>query len=247
MKKNFWKSALITMSLALCVAPGAEAYIDIFRAEDLNLSNNETPLTSWANSAAKASEFQSALQNNFLTIGLENFSSTSKINPQLTFTNNYSGTISGGTTRSVTSPSDGRYPISASRYLDAQTSFTITFDKAISALGFYATDIGDFTGELYIDLYQSTTSADPIQPIELLVRDTPSTISGGSVFYFGFLDTINSYQKITFRNTATNWDVFAFDDLTVAATPVPLPPTALMLGSGLLGLIGLLKLRKRAS
>ncbi len=244
MKKHFWKTAIITMGLALCVAPGAGAgaYTATFFGEDLSL--NGSPVTLWSNAAGQATAFQSALQSKFLTRGTEDFTGTSGVNPLLTFTNGNTGTILGeAATRSVTTPStDGRYAISSPRYLDATKSFTITFANAISALGFYATDVGDFQGGFYLDLY---TNADDTTAISsILVRNTQETTSA-SVLYFGFLDTTQSYQKITFRNTANEWDAFGFDDITIASTPVPLPPSALMLGSGLLGLVGLLKTRRR--
>ena len=109
-------------------------------------------------------------------------------------------------------------------------SFSINFSRSISAFGFYGTDIGDFGGQLSLDL---TRSADGV--IEtLVVRPSNSgpNIASGSLLFFGFADQNSEYSRITFRSTGTasEADFFGFDDLVVAdkgQIRIPPPPTGI--------------------
>jgi hypothetical protein len=59
-------------------------------------------------------------------------------------------------------------------------------------------------------------------------------IAGGSVLFWGVIDTANPFTEVRFGNTAAGVDVFAFDDFTIA-TPgqvVPVPTPLLLLGLG---------------
>ncbi|NCD35294.1 MAG: hypothetical protein EOL87_18035 [Spartobacteria bacterium] len=242
MKKNFWKSALITMGLALCVAPGAEAYIEFFGEE--------------SNAEGSRTAFVTAIQTNFRSYGTEDLEDNLysddfyEDNSGLVFESSllsaYIPEI-GDTSSSVQFVtqhpvgSTNRYPTSGYTYVDATSSFSIEFDTPISAFGFFLTDLGDFSESLSLSLHRTTG--------ELVTRPIHNTSTGnGGLLYYGFQDMSNLYTKIEFNKSGNlEWDDFGLDDMTVAATPVPVPPTAWMLGSGLLGLIGFFKFNRRTA
>lgn len=240
MKWHFWKAAIIGIGLTLCVASGAQAYI-MFLGEG-------------AAAATAQAEFMDAARTNFLVHGTENFENNFYSddpyddNSGLTFENSaltaYVPQI-GGTTSPVqlvtqySTQSLNRYPTSGHTYLDAQSSMSVIFTAPISALGFYLTDLGDFSESLALKL-QSTSG-------ESTVINIPNrTMGDGSLLYFGLYDMNNLYSRIDFEKSGDRpWDDFGLDDMTVAATPVPLPATFWMLGTSLLGLAGLLQISRR--
>ena len=127
--------------------------------------------------------------------------------------------------------------------------FSITFSTAISAFGFYGTDIGDFEGTLSLLLTPSGGGAD----VQL---DVPNSIgSNGSLLFFGFLDRTISYSKITFRTAGSSVtsDYFGFDDFLVAdrnqitATATPEPGSLALAGLGLLAAASITLRRRRAA
>lgn len=107
----------------------------------------------------------------------------------------------------------------AGQWWSVEGSFSLTFDQAISAFGFYGTDVGDFNGRLLITL----TDTDDLTT-ELEVEHT---INGadGSLLFWGFVDTTKAYKRIDFGNTAEGVDFFGFDDMTVGDARQINPPT----------------------
>lgn len=115
------------------------------------------------------------------------------------------------------SPNSGRFATSGSNYYETNANFQISFSSPIAAFGFFATDIGDFSGQMSLVLTNGGTV-----PIVI-----PHTVNGnnGSLLYFGFVDTANTYTAINF-STSTGNDFFGFDDMTIgdAQQVVVVPP-----------------------
>ncbi|NCC62974.1 MAG: hypothetical protein EOM12_19145 [Verrucomicrobiae bacterium] len=241
MKKNFWKSALITMGLALCVAPGAEAYttgttgtFTTYFGEDEGKGENTSSLP-----GTTASNAETAFLNKLSGVTTEDFEKF--YGPKNRLFNNSASTTGIEENNIQTDPSTGRYAVDGITYIATGNTFSIQFAKSISAFGIYGIDITDFDSEdLKVNLY-ADTSTSPFQTISI----SSSYDTSGSALYFGLYSMTETFNKIEFINSADN-DVYGFDKMSIG-TPVPLPPTALMLGSSLLGLVGLFKFRKRSS
>ena len=126
-------------------------------------------------------------------------------------------------------------------------SFSIAFNTAISAFGFYATDVGDFEGGLSLVL---SPASGP--DVTMAVPNTVGAASG-SLLFFGFFDAAASYTKITFltSGSSTTPDFFGFDDFIVAdrgqiSAPGTLPePTSLALAGLALAAAGFAARRNR--
>jgi hypothetical protein len=130
-------------------------------------------------------------------------------NPAVTASLSGEGQVSGGTIASA------RFNTTAngSHWWNVYGSFTLNFASAISAFGFYATDVGDFGGQISIDLLATDGTHTAFT--------TPNTVGSGngSLLFWGFADDAQSYTQITFGNTqpvgAAAADYFGFDDMTI--------------------------------
>ena len=119
----------------------------------------------------------------------------------------------------ATSTQSGRYPSTGGQYWNVSGPFTITFSTPQTAMGFYATDVGDFSGQVTVTYVGGTTTT----------LQVPNTVNGlgGGILYFGFIDRGAPFTSVTFGNTAAGTDFFGFDDLTaglasqLAVTPLP--------------------------
>jgi hypothetical protein len=136
----------------------------------------------------------------------------------------------------------GRFPTSGNSWFHTTApGFSVSFSSAISAFGFYGTDIGDFSGQLTA----TTAGGDIVNFVVPHTVDAPN----GSLVFWGFIDADTSYTSITF-GASNGTDVFGFDDLIIGdqkqVVPTPEPMTLSLLGLGLVAIAGLRSWRNRA-
>ncbi len=231
------KIALLSVFLVLIFSGSAFALTATFFGEDEGLGEN-SPLLSYPNSTAAEAEFLS----NLVGVGTETFESYADntyaplgIDFGVAGTatlqgSGYVNEVTPGTTNGA-----GRYAISGSKYWEATNSFSIEFSEAIAAFGFYGIDIGDFGGNVVVELLNG-------ESIEYVIPHGVN-VEGGGVLYWGVIDTENLFTSVTFSNTAAGVDYFGFDNFTIGSVeqvvPTPEPGTIFMMGLGLLGLAGM--------
>lgn len=221
--------AKIVLASALLVATTAShAAFTTYFGENLSPGGTVTgdPVT------ARAS-FLSNLSGGVGNEDFESFGTGNTAPLNLSFpgsTGSIGATLSGdGQIRSASGA--GRFATSGTNYWENTGSFSLSFSTGISAFGFYATDIGDFQGQVTL-----TTAGGLAQVIN--IGNTVGAPNGSLLFY-GFTDTTNVYTSITFGNTNAGVDFFGFDDMVIGdlaqiiATPEPG-----MLGLLAIGLVG---------
>ncbi len=252
--KRTFHGTLLGAVVALGVFAGtqqANAY-QIFFGEDLNNSAS-TPLASFPNAAAAEAGFLS----NLVGVGTEDFEgfATGTGAPlNLSFPGAGTATLSGGngevaTVTPGTTNGFGRYGVSGSNYWEVEAggtnNFSISFSQPIAAFGFFGIDIGDFGGQLRLELSNGGTT----------ILDVPNTSGSfgstdGSVLFFGAIaeNASEQFASVAFLTTTGQGDVFGFDDFTIGSQEqvvMPEPATLALLGAGLAG-IGLARRRRIA-
>jgi len=124
-------------------------------------------------------------------------------------------------------------------YIEATSTFSLNFTSAVSALGFFGTDFGDFDGTLELEFFNGGNSLGV-----LAVSD--DTLSGansnGNLIFFGMVSD-TAFNSVTFKITqcATcpgGTDVLGFDDMIVGTkatvvNPTPEPFSLALVGLGL--------------
>ncbi|MEO0632727.1 MAG: VPLPA-CTERM sorting domain-containing protein [Pseudomonadota bacterium] len=239
----------ILLAAALCFAGPqlATAAPFVFFGENLSPGGTVSgdPLTA-------RTSFLGALSAGVGTEDFEGFASGTGTPLSLTFPGSsgaITATLSGTGTDIGSSGGAGRFATSGSNYVETPGGgdFVIDFSSAISAFGFYGTDLGDIGNDLVITLRNSVTSA--LTALTVDVMGSPN----GSLIFWGFTDTTESYDQITFDNVPGSGDVFGFDDMTIGDVTqiinppgVPLPAAGWMLIAGLGGL-GLMRRRRKAA
>lgn len=140
----------------------------------------------------------------------------------------------------------GVYPVSGLRAWLSADDFEVRFDQAQVAFGFYGVDIGDFNGQLELELIHDDGSSTRVLASNGLRN------KGGSVQYFGLLSPDRPFSAVRFGNTApVGYDGFVFDDLTIGARAqlalVPEPGTLALTLPVLLGAAALRGRRARSA
>lgn len=232
------KTLVATTAIFVCTSFAVSATPITFFGENLtpNAMVSGDPVTA-------RDEFLANLEGGF---GTEDFESGGLT---LTFpgsSGDIEATLSGGSTGIESSSGLGRFATSGSNFVETGEGgdFNIAFNTAISAFGFFATDIGDFGNSLGLRL--------TLEGGGTVDLDVPNTVGSdgdtdGALLFFGFVDTEDTYTNISFFNDPTGDDVFGFDDLIVGdagqviaipdpqPNPVPLPASILLLGTALAG------------
>lgn len=92
----------------------------------------------------------------------------------------------------------------------ALTMTEITFDVPIAAFGFYATDLGDFSGQVSLVLHKSGGGT--------VSHDIAHTVNGasGSLMFVGFVDDTDTYTQVDIKATTTA-EYIGIDDIVIAA------------------------------
>jgi len=237
----------------------AQAY-SVYFGEDLNNSAT-VPLAAVPFSAAAETAFKS----NLTGIGTETFENQptgASTGLTLTFPGSAGDLTaklegSSGSVAAVTPGQTngfGRYSVpsaTSSKYWEVAAGsttgdFTVTFGQDIAAFGFYGIDIGDFGGQLQLQMLDAGNKI-----INTLTVNNTQLNDDGSVLYFGLIagGSNELFRSIKFLTTSGSGDVFGFDNFTIAdlgqvGPPIPEPATLTLVASGLLG-IGISLRRRR--
>jgi len=235
-------SLVFVFMFILSCATNSHAFTQAFVGEDLGLGE-ATRLNSYPNSSAASVAFLS----NLVGVGTENFESfsTGTTTPlDVLFSNGITAKLGGvGSIATVPNGTNGvgRYPISGSNFYEASGAFSIDFSAPIVAIGFYGIDIGDFNGKVTATMSNGVS--------HLFNINNSQNISGGSVLFWGLIDTANPFTSVTFGNTSPGVDYFGFDDFTIGAiqqvaVATPEPSTMVLIGLGAIGVLFLKRSRE---
>jgi hypothetical protein len=234
------KKLIVFCLVVLFVAGSANASITTFYGEDLGLGE-DTRLASTPNADAAQASFLAAL----IGVGTESFEGFSDGDTPplaLVFPGAGTATLTGSDmeVERITSGTNGygRYPTDGDQYLEGSTaSFDISFSDPVAAFGFMGIDIGDFAGQVTVTTVNGGN----------IVYNVPHTVSGtgGSVLYWGIIDTTNLFTSISIGNSGAGTDFFGFDEMTIGSLQQVIPaPGAILLGSIGIGLVGWLRRRR---
>jgi hypothetical protein len=107
---------------------------------------------------------------------------------------------------------DGRFPTSGRQFFES-INFGVTFSKPIAALGFYATDVGDYSGQLRLTFFDGDT---PKWSYDVPHFRGNNEMPDAPLFFFGVISTDLLFTRVDFVNTRYRFDAFGFDDMVIA-------------------------------
>jgi len=266
--KKFVMAVLGAVSLALGAAEAAQAIQLTFFGEDIGPGDaaiaSGGPLLSHPQADAAQAAFLALLSgvhtedfDGFLASTLAPLS-VSFAQPSGTITATLSGRGSVQAENSV-DLSVGRYPISQPNYWQSAFSpvallaLSLEFSAPQAAFGFFGVDIGDAGAQVSLEL--ELLGGGTLPPLSVPHTLGTEATTGGSVLYFGFINTDTPFTRVTFFSHVAN-DGFGFDNFTIASASqvvsgptvvprskvVPEPDTLVLVGSCLT--IGACMLRK---
>lgn len=245
-------AAMVVAASAALAVPSTASAFSVFFGEDINNSES-TPIAAFPNASAAEASFLS----NLIGVGTEDFEgftdgTTAPL--ALVFPGAGTATLSGGngTVSSVAAGSTngvGRYGVSPTNFWEVDAgggSFVIDFSAPVAAFGFYGVDIGDFGGQLQLQL---NDTANTLLTVNNTIGSSGST--GGSVLFYGIIisDLTEQFSQVTFNMSTGQGDFFAFDDMTVGSREqaiVPVPAAGALLLSGM-ALAGITAVRRKRS
>lgn len=259
------KSVLVRViaGAALAAAPGVVQGQSLFFGEDLNGGSSTRASSTNTNTArnnflsflvqgVRTEEFESQLVGAVAPLALDFGSSAgvATLNPAGT-----TGSVVNDGGNGTSTNGRGRYANTNPAYYEtrstrsAQTSFAIDFSNPIAAFGFVGIDIGDFGSQLSLVFLRGGETVFTFG-LPYVASNGTDTLRDGSRLFAGVIaeNASQLFDRVEFRGTDTD-DVFAFDDLTIAAPSqvVPEPTTVGLLAAGLVGLAGLVRRRGRSA
>jgi len=133
-------------------------------------------------------------------------------------------------------------------WVASSMSFTYSLSTAVSAMAFFATDLGDFDGSIELELLLGTSSVfkQALDTVGSLPGTTPQQAVNGNLVFFGVVGTSSSdtFNQIRFNLTQVpggEIDWVGIDSLILGTTRLgttPPPPNTVPLPSSL-ALVGL--------